>query len=286
MTHPVTGIDHCYALVDDLDEAAARYAALGFTLSPRGLHSAAKGSANHTIMFPRDYFELLGFVAATDANASRRALLAEVGEGLHAIACRIGTAEDAARDLRALGYAVSDPASFARPVSLPQGGTAEAAFTTLSYAPSETPRGHVFMCGHLTPETVWLPELLVHPNGADGLSAILAISEDPEAEAARFARLWQGGAARVEADGWRVETGPDSAPLLLLTAEAMQAQYPGANLGATAQGVFTALRLHTADLAAARACVQGAGISPIETGAGFAVPPEAAAGLILEFTAR
>lgn len=286
MTHPVTGIDHCYALVDDLDDAAARYTALGFTLSPRGVHSAAKGSANHTIMFPHDYFELLGFIAPTEANAPRRALLADVGEGLHAIACRIETAEGAARDLRALGYEVSAPASFARPVPLPQGGTAEAAFTTLSYAPSETPRGHVFMCGHQTPEAVWLPELLVHPNGADGLAAVLAISDDPEAEATRFARLWQHGTVRAEVDGWRVLTGPASAPLLLLTAEAMQARYPGANLGATAQGVFTALRVHTADLAAARACVQSAGIVPIETDAGFAVPPEAAAGLILEFTAQ
>ncbi|MFD2856181.1 VOC family protein [Seohaeicola zhoushanensis] len=60
MTHPVKGIDHCFALVDDLDDAAAQYGALGFTLSPRGMHSAAKGTANHTIMFPEDYFELLG----------------------------------------------------------------------------------------------------------------------------------------------------------------------------------------------------------------------------------
>ncbi len=66
MTHPVTGIDHAFLLANDLDDAARRYAALGVTPSPRGLHSAAKGSANHTITFPRDCFELLGIITPTE----------------------------------------------------------------------------------------------------------------------------------------------------------------------------------------------------------------------------
>ena len=76
MSHPVKGVDHCFVLVDDLDKAAAQYRALGFTLSPRGLHSEAKGSANYTIMFPDDYFELLGLLTETPLNAARRKTLA------------------------------------------------------------------------------------------------------------------------------------------------------------------------------------------------------------------
>ena len=60
MSHPVSGVDHAFLLTDALDEAAAAWRAMGFTLSPRGLHSAAKGTANHTVMFEADYFELLG----------------------------------------------------------------------------------------------------------------------------------------------------------------------------------------------------------------------------------
>ena len=72
MSHPVKGIDHCFILVNDLDQAAEQYAAMGFTLSPRGVHSRAKGSANYTIMFPEDYFEILGLIEPTALNAARR----------------------------------------------------------------------------------------------------------------------------------------------------------------------------------------------------------------------
>ena len=54
MPHPIAGVDHVFVLVHDLDESAERYARLGFTLSPRALHSAAKGSANHTVVFEND----------------------------------------------------------------------------------------------------------------------------------------------------------------------------------------------------------------------------------------
>lgn len=283
MTHPVKGIDHCFALVDDLDSAAAQYAALGFTLSPRGTHSAAKGTANYTIMFPQDYFELLGVLTPTELNTTRRETLERMGQGLHAIACRIDDAAAAAEALADLGLATTGLGSFSRPVPLPGGGEGIAAFSTVSFTPADTPRGMVFMCQHKTRETVWIPELLTHANTACGLDAILAISDDPAGEAVRFARLWADGAVN-ETDGVAtVTTGPNSAPLILMTAAAMAAAYPGADLSATAQGAFTVLRIKVADPDAAAACLTGAGIAPIATADGIAAGPEHAAGVIVEF---
>ena len=89
MAHPVLGIDHVFLLVNDLDASAARFRRLGFTLSPRGLHSAEKGTANYTLIFEHDYCELLGVVTETPDNRLQREILAEDGEGLRAIACRI-----------------------------------------------------------------------------------------------------------------------------------------------------------------------------------------------------
>lgn len=286
MTHPVKGIDHCFALVDDLDGAARQYAALGFTLSPRGLHSPAKGTANYTMMFPHDYFELLGVVEPTEMNASRRALLSRSGEGLHAIACRIDDAEQAARDLAGLGIVTENLSHFSRPVPLPDGGEGTAAFSTVSFTQDETPRGILFMCQHRTPETVWIPELLDHPNKVSGLAAVLALSDDPATEADRFARLWDKGRTVKDGPGMTVETGLESAPLILLTRDSMQALYPEIDLSATATGAFTALRVVTTDPDAARACLDTAGIRPIETATGFAVSPEHAAGVVVEFTPR
>src|SRR5947209_5881545 len=54
----ISGIDHLVIGVNDLDRAKAAYRRLGFKLSPRAVHSAAMGTANHTIMLERDYFEL------------------------------------------------------------------------------------------------------------------------------------------------------------------------------------------------------------------------------------
>ena len=283
MTHPVKGIDHCFALVDDLDAAAAQYAALGFTLSPRGMHSASKGTANYTIMFPEDYFELLGVLVPTELNANRREMLARMGQGLHAVACRIDDAEAAATALGALGIATQGLGSFSRPVPLPDGSEGIAAFSTVAFTPDETPRGMVFMCQHKTRDTVWLPELLGHANTACGLGAVLTVSDAPAADAAAFARLWAAGEVLGTDAGFTVITGPDSAPLLVMAPEAMAALYPGIDLAETPTGAFTALRIEVSDIAAAAACLDAAGIAAVTTATGLAVPPAHAAGVIVEF---
>ena len=82
MTHGATsdaigGIDHLVIAVSDLDRAAQAYRRLGFTLSPRAVHSAHMGTANHTIMLARDYFEVLGVLAPTKADARWRNALAQ-----------------------------------------------------------------------------------------------------------------------------------------------------------------------------------------------------------------
>lgn len=283
--HPVHGIDHCFALVDDLDHAAAQYKALGFTLSPRGTHSAAKGTANYTIMFPDDYFELLGVVTPTELNVPRREMLTTMGQGLHAIACRIDDAEAAAGVLGDLGIATEGLGSFSRPVPLPDGSEGTAAFSTVSFTPEEVPLGMVFMCQHKTRETVWIPELLEHANTTCGLDAVLAISETPEADAPRFAQLWADGAVHTEDGLTTITTGPNSAPLILATADRMAALYPGIDLSATTKGAFTALRLKVRSLETLRHCLKDAHVNIFETTTGLAVGPEFSAGVLLEFVA-
>lgn len=283
MSHPVKGIDHCFALVNDLDAAAAQYAALGFTLSPRGLHSATKGTANYTIMFPQDYFELLGILKPTELNASRRSTLATMGQGLHAIACRVDNAEAAAEALADLGIATQGLGSFSRPVPLPDGSEGTAAFSTVSFTPDDTPLGMVFMCQHKTRDTVWIPELLDHANTACGLGAVLAISEIPEADALRFQRLWAEGSVSTEDGLTTIATGPNSAPLILATPARMATLYPGLDLSATTKGAFTALRVKVRDLEAVKKCLSSAGIDASESASGLAVGPEFAAGVLVEF---
>ncbi|TCO70090.1 VOC family protein [Rhodovulum euryhalinum] len=283
MEHPVKGVDHVFLLVEDLDRAADAYRRLGFTLSPRGLHSAAKGTANYTIMFPRDYMELLGVVAPTEGNAARRAALARDGEGLQAVACRIADADAARAALDALGIGTETVGHFERPVPLPRGGTAPAAFATLAFATTEVPFGTVFMCQHKTRETVWLPELLTHPNGACGLAEILARTADPDANGTKLARLFAAGRVTGIAGGCRVETGSHSAPITCLTEAALAARFPGLDLAALPAEGFAGVSLHTADPGQTRAWLEANGLSVVETADGIALPPSVCAGAVLEF---
>ena len=283
MSHPVKGIDHVFLLVDDLDDSLARYQALGFTVSPRGMHSATKGSANHTIMFPDDYFELLGLLTQTPANKPRGDMLARCGQGLHAIACRIDTAEGAAADLAELGLSTHGLGSFERPVPLPSGGEGTAAFSTVAFSPEEVPLGIVFMCQHKTRDTVWLPELIEHANSACGLGGVLALSDDPQTDGPRFARLFADADLTTIDGGVRLETGTASAPLSLLTHEALTARYPGFDLDDTPMGAFTALQIKVADMGRARSAIESASAPCIDTERGVAVAPTHCAGTILEF---
>ena len=279
--HPVKGVDHVFLLVEDLDRSRDQFARLGFTVSPRGLHSAHKGTANHTIMFEHDYLELLGIVAETEANASRRAMIEKGGEGLYAVACRIDDAARAERELKALGVGVGEPSDFQRPVPRPDGSEGVAAFSTLMFEPSEVPIGISFMCQHRTREMVWLPELLDHPNGAVALAGLVASTDDPDATAAGFARLFAAGRVDPIDGGARVATG--SIPLDLLRLEALASRYPAFDVGATAQGGWAAMQIAVRDTTATRTTLQNAGIAVVETLEGIAVAPAEASGTIVEF---
>lgn len=284
MSHPVIGIDHCYLLVDDLDASLAAYRKLGFTVSPRGLHSAHMGSANHTIMLQNDYFELLGMVAATDFNTGRRKLLAESGQGLHAVACRAGNVDEAEKELSALGIATTGRRDFERPVPLPAGGEAPAAFSVLEFESSEVPVGLAFMCQHHTPETVWLPELMTHANGATALGGLIAMADAPKAAAERLARLFAAGRVDPVEGGHAVNTG--TAPITVLNRDALAARYPDFNLNATARGAYAALQVTVDDLATPEKTLASNGVKAHRTATGLAVAPEDASGAIVEFMAR
>lgn len=198
MPQHITGIDHLVILVADLDQAAATYRRLGFTVSPRGLHSPHMGTGNHTIMLRDDYFELLAVLAPTDINAPMRKWLTS-GEGLYATALRTDDAAGMYRELSAAGVAVNEPVSFQRPVDLPGGGRTEAAFAITSIQEPGGIRDNIFGCQHMTRDAVWLPSLMAHANTATGLHAVDGIAEDPDAAASELAVLFGGDPSR-EAD--------------------------------------------------------------------------------------
>lgn len=261
MPHPVQGIDHVMFLVRDLDAAARRFETLGFTLSPRGTHSPHMGSANFTIVFPDDYLELLGIIAETPRNEGKRKSLAERGDSLTAVACRIGDARAARASLAELGIATSDVMDFSRPLPLPDGSSGVASFSVTTFGPGESPRGEMFMCQHKTRGMVWRPELLTHANGARALAGIVVASETPRETADAYARLFAGGRVCASEKGFRVATGEKSAAVLCMTPAAISEYYSGIDLEPVFRRDFAALQIAVADIDAARALLRSRAVA-------------------------
>jgi catechol 2,3-dioxygenase-like lactoylglutathione lyase family enzyme len=200
---PIGGIDHVVIVVADLDKAEAAFRRLGFTLSPRAVHSADMGTANHTIMLQQDYFELLGVMTPADSNRRWRTAL-ERGEGVGGFAVQTSETVAAREAWREAGFAPSDVRNFSRAVERADGSGTEARFEIVSL-PNDTLSGvAIFACAQLTREAVWLPELMEHPNTARAIRRLTVSVPDPDAAAAIWGRALPGSAPRAVGGGVRI----------------------------------------------------------------------------------
>jgi hypothetical protein len=277
----VIGIDHAVVMVRDLDQAAANWKRLGFTVSPRGTHSAKMGSGNYTIMLNPDYIELLGVLTETEHNAPARAFLVKRGEGIERIAFTAIDSAAGAEEIRGHGYAALGPTDFERPVTMPDGSLSAAKFRVFQWPIEEAPAGvRIFACQHKTRETVWIPELMKHANGAQRLRQVLIVSGEPEKDAAHLARLIDGS-VKAEPDGaTAVPSGSDRADFIFLTKEQLGRRYPGVSLSGSPERGGAGLVIATSDLGAAEKAAGAAGVRSTNA---VCVGPQAANGTLLVF---
>jgi len=275
----ILGLDHVVVTVRDLDAAAEQWRGLGFTVSPRGTHSPILGTGNYTIMFGDDYVELLGILTETEQNKPTRDYLAK-REGLERAAFTTDDAAAGAEELKSRGFAALGPIHFGRPVELPGGGTGEAKFNVFRWPLEENPGSlRIFACEHLTRDTVWIPELLRHANGASRLVRLEVLTPDPKAAAQHLGRLIDEP-ARPDGDGWLVPSGGKRADFLFYDAAGFARRYPDAVRDGAASDGAVALVVATSDLAAAKAALGARGVA--HDGA-VSVAASAANGIVLSF---
>jgi catechol 2,3-dioxygenase-like lactoylglutathione lyase family enzyme len=273
------GLDHVVVVVRDLARAEQTWQRLGFTISPRGTHSAHMGTGNHTLMFGDDYMELLGVLTPTERNAPTRALL-EKREGLERAAFTTRDAAAGVAALQARGIAATGPIAFSRAVDLPDGSKTEARFDTYLWPLTDKPAGmRIFACQQHTRAAVWLPHLQKHRNTADKIIRVELVAADPAAAAAHMARLI-GQSVQATADGaWRVESGGTRGVFEFLDHAGLRTRHPGVPPAQTGDDCATTLVLHVADLAAAKAAV--AGLGAIDGPGRITVPASQANGVTL-----
>jgi len=277
----VVGIDHAVVVVRDLDKAAENWKRLGFTLSPRGTHSAKMGSGNYTMMFDPDYMELLGVLVETEHNAPTRAFLAQRGEGIERVAFTAVDSAAGADEIRARGYEPLGPTDFARPVTMPDGSLSAAKFRVFQWPIAEAPGGlRIFACQHKTRDSVWIPQLMKHANGAKRLRQALVVSPEPAKDAAHLARMIDRE-VKTEPDGAvALPSGSDRADFVFLTKEQLSRRYPEVSLAGLPERGGAGLVLATSDLAAAEKAV---GSSGVRSAGAVCVAPAAANGTLLAF---
>lgn len=275
----IIGLDHVVVTVRDLDAAAEQWRRLGFAVSPRGTHSPILGTGNYTIMFGEDYVELLGILTETEQNKPTRDYLAK-REGLERAAFTTDDATAGAAELKARGFDALGPIHFGRPVDLPGGGTGEARFNVFRWPLNEQPGGlRIFACQHLTRETVWIPELLEHANGAKRIIRLEVLAADPKAAAEHLARLIDEP-ARAEGDGWLVPSGGKRADILFYDAAGFAGRYPEAVRDGAATEGAVALVVASDDLGGAKVALGALGVA--HDGA-VSVAASAANGIVVSF---
>jgi hypothetical protein len=280
----ILGVDHAVVAVGDLDGAAEGWRRLGFTLSPRGTHSAKMGSGNYTIMLGSDYIELLGVLAETGQNAPTRAFLARTGGGIERVAFTTTDAAAGADEVRAHGFVPLGPTDFERPVTLPDGGQSAARFSVYQWPIDEAPGGvRLFACEHKTPNTVWIPQLQTHANTAIGIERIVLVSPAPQADAQHLARMIDGDVHSATDGAFVVPSGPDRADFAFATRAQLDRQFDGVSLAGLPERGGAALVLRARDVAAAEKAVGAVGV---RTASAVVVPPASANGVMLVFVAR
>jgi hypothetical protein len=278
----IVGLDHVVAVVRDLDAAAAQWHRLGFTVSPRGTHSAHMGTGNYTIMLGEDYIELLGVLTATERNAATRAYL-ERREGLERVAFTTTSAAALADEIAGLGLVPIGPTDFSRPVDLADGRKTEARFRTTQWPVAERPADlRIFACEHLTRDAVWLPELQRHANTARRIAHLEMVTPDPRAAAEHLARMI-GQPVSIDPDGAiRVASGGTRADFLFVDQATLVGRHPGVDITGIAAECAITLSLVVGDDEAAAAALTASGVPFVKGSGSVKVAPKDANGVLLE----
>lgn len=265
----IGSIDHVVIVVDGLDRAAEVYRRLGFTLSPKGVHSPVLGTENHTIMLRRDYFELLAVATPTERNLSWRQALGR-GGGIAGAAFQTEDAEAAGRIWAAAGLNPDPLIRFSRAVPRPSGETLEARFEVVSLPEVEGTGLRVFVCSQPTREAVWLPELMEHDNAALAIRQVVLPVPDPARSAEAWLKVLPNARSRSVEAGILIECGPHS---LLLAATAP---------GGTGE-MAASIRFAVADLERCRSVLRSNGIAFDREGQQITVAARAACGATIVF---
>jgi len=282
-TQPVIEIDHLLTYVRDLDEAAALFRRMGFTLSPIS-RIETMGISNHLVLMhpgvpgAGNYIELM---AAHD-RARLPAVMARTLAGNAGIKSMVLSAADAHAAQAAFvaqGFAVDPPAHVKREWPIGPGESVFPEFDVL--LPIDAPL--VFnCCRYFNLELYLRADWLEHANSARCLRSVLAVAAEPQRIAATFAGVF-GRPASGSTDIARVS--PGAVDLVLMTPAALHQRY-GLDASAPDQGArYVGYVIEVASLERLAACLAQGHVEQRSLGAAVCVGPDVGLGNLIVFEA-
>nr|WP_294503236.1 VOC family protein [uncultured Rhodopila sp.] len=275
---PVPVLDHAVVNVRDrIDEAAATYKRLGFTLTPRGYHTL--GSMNHLAMFGTDYLEL---IAAPAGDAGRPEIM-EAPLGLNGLVFATLDAAATYEALRRQDVDIEPPQQFSRPVEI-DGGQRDAVFRTTRLPRAGVAAGRLYFCEHLTRDLVWRDEWRHHANGTIAIARAVIAAENPEELGRLFGRMFGARTVRATDDGCSLLLG--LARFDVVTPAALWELFGNAAPDSRGRRDYmAALTFRTVSLDAAETALEAGGIRGVDRiGTSVLVPATEAFGVTLEFS--
>jgi hypothetical protein len=188
-------LDHVAHFVPDMDAASGALEKLGFSLTPFSLQMTKDaagepvpaGAGNRCAMLASGYLEFLTPTSDTPVALQIRAAIAR-HTGQHLIAFGTPAAEDEHARLERHGFSPLPLVNLQREVDV-SGEQRPARFSVVRVPPEAMPEGRVQFVQHHTPECLWQPKYLDHPNGVTGLLGAFVVADEPEEVAARFAHF-------------------------------------------------------------------------------------------------
>ena len=130
------------------------------------------------------YFELIGITDPSLYHDHLKAALARY-TGLHLLALGTSDGDRTHSAVAARGAPIKKPYDIARQVPFGD-GEKEGRFRITEIDETWFPEADFFFCQHNTPDVLWQPDLLDHPNGVTALASATLVSADLGATARRI----------------------------------------------------------------------------------------------------
>jgi hypothetical protein len=284
-------LDHAGVIVRDLGANARAWERMGFLLSPVSRQSGRMpgrdetgpwATANRCAIFRDGYLELIGVV--DDACFNPWASFLDRFEGMHILALRVESADEA---WETLGRIPAHGGQFNPPVQRERSLDVDGELRTMRFRnifsrDAQCPEGRIIVIEHQTPQYLWQPKYLDHPNGAVALQAVflccdLAGHDLPTHPCARIAALTGARPVRTSRDSLllRADTGHE---YCALSPEAFERRFGAA---APAVPAYVGATVRFADRGRAAALMQESGLVVNRTGEDWYVRTAANPGFVL-----